>query len=94
MAEHKSSETSLPVMDIEAHNRTFHGFVEMSKIGTVHCANSLVLLALVYKGMTITSVIYLIIMFVTAGMGLVMKSNGWVPGAVMTVLGLLAVAVG
>ncbi|MCB1475830.1 MAG: aa3-type cytochrome c oxidase subunit IV [Rhodobiaceae bacterium] len=94
MAEHKSSETSLPDMDMASHERTFHGFVEISKIGAVHCANALVLLALVYKGMTVTSVIYLIVMFITAVIGLMMKSNGWVPGAVMTVLGLLAIAVG
>ena len=81
-------------MEMEKHEQTYHGFVEISKIGAVHCINSLILLALVYKHMTVTSVIYLIIMFITAVIGLMMKSNGWVPGTVMTVLGLLAIAVG
>ena len=94
MAEHKASETSVPTSDIEVHRRTFDGFVEFSKIGTIHGVNALIVLALVYKGMSVTSVIYLLLMVVTAVMGMMMKSNGWVPGAVMTVLGLLALALG
>lgn len=93
MVENNASETAHPAMDMKAHRDGFAGFAEFTKTATVGCLNAVVCLAYVYKQMPVTSVIFLIALLITAMIGLMMKSNGWIPGAIVMVLGLFGMAV-
>ncbi|MGE0845175.1 MAG: aa3-type cytochrome c oxidase subunit IV [Flavobacteriaceae bacterium] len=93
MAEGKATHSSSAAMEMAAHRNTFDGFIELVKTTVVHCILALIILAFIYAHAPVTSVLFLILMLATFTVGLLMRRNGWMPGAVLAAFGLLLLAV-
>ena len=86
------SENTESPMDYAEHDRTFDSFMDFTKIGTIACLNVVVLLALfgfgggfgVFMGWVL-----LVALLVAFALGMMLKSNKWVPSAVVMVLSML-----
>jgi hypothetical protein len=82
-------------MDYAEHERTYAGFINFSKVGTVAVLNIMLCLALFAfgggAGMFFGWVV-LIASLVAGGVGLALGDKGWVPSAVLFVIaGLLLI---
>ncbi|MBO6508646.1 MAG: aa3-type cytochrome c oxidase subunit IV [Roseibium sp.] len=89
------SDENAPAMDYEAHEATYEGFINFSKVGTVAVLNIVLCLILFGFGGT-TAVVFgwlmLIATMFAAAIGLALGANGWIPSAAVFVLtGLLAI---
>lgn len=85
------SEASHPAMDYDAHNSTYEQFVSLIKVSIVALINVLVGLVLFAFGGSLSLWTGTLIMFLTiiAGfVGLFAGPRGWIPSAVVLVLGL------
>lgn len=89
------SNDSAPAMDYEAHESTYDGFINFSKIGTVAVLNIVLCLILFAFGGTLATVfgwLMLIATLVATGIGFALGAKGWIPSAVVFVLtGILAI---
>ncbi|WP_417667698.1 aa3-type cytochrome c oxidase subunit IV [Roseibium sp.] len=89
------SDNSAPAMDYDSHERTYEGFINFSKVGTVAVLNIVLCLILFAFGGTAATVfgwIMLIATIAASAIGLALGAKGWVPSAVVFVLtGLLAI---
>lgn len=89
------SDNTVPAMDYDAHERTYEGFINFSKVGTIAVLNIVLCLILFAFGGTIATVfgwIMLIATLLAAAIGLALGDKGWVPSAGVFVLtGLLAI---
>lgn len=86
----KNGET---VMDYPAHERTYEGFIDFSKVGSISCLNILVALSFVHMGHGILSILFTLAMLITTAIGLAFRPGGYVVSAAQLVLGLLLMAV-
>ncbi|WP_305986803.1 aa3-type cytochrome c oxidase subunit IV [Roseibium sp. MMSF_3544] len=82
-------------MDYEAHERTYEGFINFSKVGTVAVLNIVLCLILFAFGGT-TAVVFgwlmLIATVVASAIGLALGDAGWIPPtAVFVLTGVLAI---
>ncbi|WP_298819837.1 aa3-type cytochrome c oxidase subunit IV [uncultured Roseibium sp.] len=89
------SDENAPAMDYDAHEQTYEGFINFSKVGTIACLNIVLLLILFGFGGT-TAVVFgwlmLIATIVSSGIGLALGASGWIPPTVVFVLtGILAI---
>lgn len=89
------SENNVPAMDYDAHERTYEGFINFSKIGTIAALNVILCLMLFSFGGLAANVfgwLMLIATFVCVGVGIALGAKGWIPCAAVFVLtGLLAI---
>ena len=89
------SDENAPAMDYDSHERTYEGFINFSKVGTVACLNIVLCLILFGFGGTAATVFGFIMLFatlVTTGIGLALGASGWIPPSVVFVLtGVLAI---
>ncbi|MBO6757909.1 MAG: aa3-type cytochrome c oxidase subunit IV [Roseibium sp.] len=89
------SDEPAPAMDYDAHERTYGGFINFSKIGTIALFNILLCLIMFAFGGTAAVIfgwIMLIATLAATGIGMALGASGWIPPAVVFVLtGLLAI---
>ncbi|WP_346892180.1 aa3-type cytochrome c oxidase subunit IV [uncultured Roseibium sp.] len=89
------SDNSAPAMDYEAHEATYEGFINFSKVGTVAVLNIVLCLILFSFGGTAATIfgwLMLIATIVAGSIGLALGAKGWVPSAAVFVLtALLAI---
>ncbi|WP_417687102.1 aa3-type cytochrome c oxidase subunit IV [Roseibium sp.] len=89
------SDNSAPAMDYAAHEATYEGFINFSKVGTIAVLNVVLCLILFAFGGTAATVfgwIMLVGTLVAAAIGLALGAKGWIPSAAVFVLtGLLAI---
>lgn len=94
MGEWMSDDTA-PAMDYDAHEQTYEGFINFSKVGTIAVLNIVLCLILLTFGGTAAFVfgwLMLIATLVASGIGLALGASGWIPPAAVFVLtGLLAI---
>ncbi|MBD8876826.1 aa3-type cytochrome c oxidase subunit IV [Roseibium polysiphoniae] len=86
------SDNSAPAMDYEAHERTYEGFINFSKIGTVAVLNVMLCLILFAFGGTAATIfgwLMLVATLIATAIGMALGEKGWVPSA--AVFGLTAV---
>ncbi|MCC0015475.1 MAG: aa3-type cytochrome c oxidase subunit IV [Rhodobiaceae bacterium] len=79
-------------MDYPAHERTYEGFVDFAKAGSVACVNVLIALALVNMDHGILGLIFAFVMLITLTIGLMMRPKGYIVGVVQAVIGLAMMA--
>lgn len=89
------SDENAPAMDYDAHEQTYEGFINFSKVGTIAVLNIVLCLILFAFGGT-TAVVFgwlmLIATMVASAIGMALGASGWIPPAVVFVLtGVLAV---
>jgi|GEM_PF-1375986 len=83
-----SNETA-PVMDYVSHERTYEGFINFSKVGTIAVLNIVLCLILFAFGGTAAFVfgwLMLLATVVASGVGLALGASGWIPPAAVFVL--------
>ncbi|MEJ8473084.1 aa3-type cytochrome c oxidase subunit IV [Roseibium algae] len=83
------SDNSAPEMDYAAHESTYEGFINFSKIGIIAVLNVVLCLILfAFGGTFATGVgwIVLIATLVSVAIGMAIGANGWVPSAAIFVL--------
>ena len=89
------SDNSAPAMDYEAHEATYEGFINISKVGTVAVLNIVLCLILFSFGGTAATIfgwIMMIATIVAGAIGLALGSKGWIPSmAVFVLTALLAI---
>jgi len=89
------SDENVPAMDYDAHEQTYEGFINFSKVGTIAVLNIVLCLILFGFGGTVATVfgwLMLIATIVAAAIGLALGASGWIPPAVVFVLtGILAI---
>ncbi|MCB1482621.1 MAG: aa3-type cytochrome c oxidase subunit IV [Rhodobiaceae bacterium] len=85
----KNGET---VMDYPAHERTYEGFIDFSKVGSISCLNILVALSFVNMEHGILAILFTLAMLITTAIGLAFRPKGYVVGLVQLILGLVAMA--
>ena len=89
------SDNSAPAMDYDAHERTYEGFINFSKVGVVALLNVVLCLILFAFGGTAATIfgwLMLVATLVTTGVGLALGAKGWVPvAAVFVVTAVLAI---
>lgn len=89
------ADDNAPAMDYDAHERTYEGFINFSKVGTVAVLNIVLCLILFGFGGTVAHVfgwLMLIGTIVASAIGLALGEKGWVPPAAIFVLtGILAI---
>ncbi|WP_349358266.1 aa3-type cytochrome c oxidase subunit IV [Stappia sp.] len=89
------SDQSLPSMDYAEHERTYAGFINVSKIGIVAAINVMLCLILFAFGGGAGGFFGAVLLFLTilvGGIGLFMGERGWIPSTGVTVLaGLVAI---
>lgn len=89
-----SNETA-PAMDYDAHERTYEGFINFSKVGTVAVLNIVLCLILFAFGGTAAVVfgwLMLLATTIASGIGLALGASGWIPPTVVFVLtGILCI---
>ncbi|MCC4245416.1 aa3-type cytochrome c oxidase subunit IV [Stappia indica] len=90
MADHNA-----PSMDYAEHERTYNGFINFSKVGTIASLNVMLCLILFTFGGgagTFFGWVALIATLAAAAVGLATGAKGWIPSAVVfLVTGLLAI---
>ncbi|MTI45034.1 aa3 type cytochrome c oxidase subunit IV [Roseibium hamelinense] len=88
-----SNENTAPSMDYNEHERTYEGFINFSKVGTVAVINVVLCLILFAFGggaATFFGWILLIATVVAAGIGMALGASGWIPSAAVMGLTILA----
>ncbi|WP_029059443.1 aa3-type cytochrome c oxidase subunit IV [Stappia stellulata] len=89
------SDQTTPAMDYDEHERTYAGFLNFSKVGTVALINVMICLLLLTFGggaAAFFGTVLMIATLIAAGIGLFAGANGWIPSAVITLISsLLAV---
>ena len=89
------SDENAPAMDYDAHEQTYEGFINFSKIGTIAVLTIVVCLIMFAFGGTAATIfgwLTLIAAIVAAAIGMALGASGWIPPAVVFVLsGVLAV---
>ncbi len=89
------SDDNAPAMDYDAHERTYEGFINFSKIGTIAVLNIVLCLILFSFGGTAALIfgwIMLIATLVASAIGMAIGASGWIPPTVIFVLtGILAI---
>jgi hypothetical protein len=89
------SDDNAPAMDYDAHEQTYEGFINFSKVGTIAVLNIVLCLILFAFGGTAATVfgwLMLIATIVAAAIGLALGASGWIPSAAVFVLtGVLAI---
>jgi hypothetical protein len=82
-------------MDYDAHEQTYEGFINFSKIGTIAVLTIVVCLIMFAFGGTAAAVfgwLMLIATLVATAVGMALGSSGWIPPAGVFVLsGILAI---
>ncbi len=84
-----SNSTSSSSMDYAEHERTYEGFINASKIGTISVLSIVVTLLMFAFGGTAALVlgwIMLIANLVTVGIGFALGEKGWIPPAAVFAL--------
>ena len=89
------SDENAPAMDYDSHERTYEGFINFSKVGTIAVLNIVLCLILFAFGGT-TAVVFgwlmLIATLVASAIGLALGDSGWIPPtAVFVLTGFLAI---
>ncbi|WP_306144306.1 aa3-type cytochrome c oxidase subunit IV [Roseibium sp. MMSF_3412] len=86
------SDEKAPAMDYDAHERTYEGFINFSKVGTIAVINIVICLILFGFGGT-TAVVFgwlmLIATMVASAIGLALGDSGWIPVTAVTVLTII-----
>lgn len=82
-------EKNSAAMDYKSHDRTYEGFIDFSKVGSVACINILLALALVYQGHWILALIFCVFMLFTAAIGIFMRPGGFMAGVVQMGIGIV-----
>ncbi|MCV0425748.1 MAG: aa3-type cytochrome c oxidase subunit IV [Roseibium sp.] len=89
------SDKNAPAMDYDSHERTYEGFINFSKVGTVAVLNVVLCLILFGFGGTAATVfgwLMLIATLVSSAIGLALGASGWIPPALVFLLtGVLAI---
>jgi hypothetical protein len=89
------SNTSSSSMDYAEHERTYEGFINASKIGTISVLSVVLTLLMFAFGGTAALVlgwIMLVANLVSVGVGMALGEKGWIPpAAVFALTGILAV---
>ncbi|TYC60540.1 aa3-type cytochrome c oxidase subunit IV [Rhodobacterales bacterium] len=89
------SDETAPAMDYDSHERTYEGFINFSKVGTIAVLNVVLCLILFGFGGTVAVVfgwLMLIATLVSAAIGIALGASGWIPPAAVFVLtGVLAI---
>ena len=85
----KNGET---VMDYPAHERTYEGFIDFSKVGSISCLNILVALSYVNMDHGFLALAFTLLMLITTAVGLAFRPKGYAVGLVQLVLGLVLMA--
>ncbi|MCX2725343.1 aa3-type cytochrome c oxidase subunit IV [Roseibium salinum] len=89
------SDENAPAMDYEAHERTYEGFINFSKVGTIAALNVMLCLIMFGFGGSVATIfgwLMLIATIVASSIGLALGATGWIPpAAVFVVTGLLAI---
>ena len=86
------ADNNAPSMDYAEHERTYTGFINFSKVGTVAALNVMLCLILFTFGGsagTFFGWIALIATLVAAAVGLASGAKGWIPSAVVFVVASL-----
>lgn len=89
------SDDNAPAMDYEMHEKTYEGFINASKVGTIAVLTIVLCLIMFAFGGT-TAVVFgwlmLVAMLVASGLGMALGASGWIPPAVVFVLtGILTI---
>ncbi|MFN0264653.1 aa3-type cytochrome c oxidase subunit IV [Tepidamorphus sp. 3E244] len=79
-------------MDYVEHDRTYEGFLEFSKVGSIACLNILVALVYVHLGHWILGLLMVAGLVFTAVIGIAFRPKGYMVGVVQLVLGLILMA--
>ena len=89
------SDEITPAMDYEAHERTYEGFINFAKVGTIAVLNIVLCLILFAFGGTAATVfgwLMLLALIVAAAIGVAIGASGWIPPlAVFVATGILAI---
>ncbi|MBO0346949.1 aa3-type cytochrome c oxidase subunit IV [Roseibium limicola] len=89
------SDNSAPSMDYPSHERTYEGFINFSKIGTIHVLTIVLCLIMFAFGGTAAHVfgwLMLIANIVATAVGMAIGEKGWIPAAgVFFLSGALAI---
>lgn len=89
------SDETAPAMDYDSHERTYEGFINFSKVGTISVLTIVLCLVMFGFGGTAAVVfgwLMLIAMMVAAAIGVALGASGWIPPAAVFVLtGVLAI---
>ena len=89
------SDETAPAMDYDAHEQTYEGFINFSKIGTIAVLNIVVCLIMFAFGGTAATVfgwLLLIATLIATAVGMALGASGWIPPAAVFVLsGILAI---
>lgn len=89
------SDENAPAMDYEAHERTYEGFINFSKVGTIAALNVMLCLIMFGFGGSVATIfgwLMLIATIVASSIGLALGATGWIPpAAVFVVTGILAI---
>jgi hypothetical protein len=89
------SDETAPAMDYDAHEQTYEGFINFSKVGTIAVLNIVLCLILFAFGGTAATVfgwLMLIATMVASAIGLALGASGWIPpAAVFLLTGVLAI---
>lgn len=89
------SDNTAPAMDYAEHERTYEGFINFSKVGTIAVLTIVVCLIMFAFGGTAATIfgwLLLIGTVVASAIGLAMGASGWIPPTVVFVLsGVLAI---
>lgn len=83
------SDEIAPAMDYDAHEKTYEGFINFSKVGTIAVLNIVLCLILFAFGGTAATVfgwLMLIATMVACAVGLALGASGWIPPTVVFVL--------
>lgn len=89
------SDDTAPAMDYDAHERTYEGFINFSKVGTIAVLTIVLCLIMFGFGGTAATIfgwLMLIGTLVASAIGLALGASGWIPPALVFVLtGVLAI---
>ena len=89
------SDETAPAMDYDAHEQTYEGFINFSKIGTIAVLTIVVCLIMFAFGGTAATVfgwLLLIATLIATAVGMALGASGWIPPAAVFVLrGILAI---
>ncbi|POF31061.1 aa3-type cytochrome c oxidase subunit IV [Roseibium marinum] len=89
------SDDNAPTMDYDAHEQTYEGFINFSKVGTIAVLTIVLCLIMFSFGGTAATVfgwLMLIGTMVATAIGLALGASGWIPPAIVFVLtGILAI---
>lgn len=89
------SDQTAQTMDYAEHERTYAGFINFSKVGTIALLNIMLCLVLFTFGGTAGSIfgtVFVLATLAAAAVGLAMGDRGWIPSAGVFVLtGLMAI---